>query len=93
MIDAALAEAATNGITDAKELNVIKAEAYPHFLHIMGILFLINVGIMLVVAKLKPKTTPYVPEITKQIDTTPWKYALLAGVIITVIVLSTYFIF
>lgn len=93
MIDAALAEAATNGITDAKELNVIKAEAYPHFLHIMGILFLINVGIMLLVAKLRPKTTPYVPEITKEIDTTPWKYALLAGVIITVIVLSTYFIF
>ncbi|NKI33053.1 solute:sodium symporter family transporter [Muricauda sp. DJ-13] len=92
-VDAALAEAAANGITDAKELSIIKAEAYPHFLHIMGILFVINVGIMLLVSKIKPKTTPYEPVITDEIDITPWKHALLAGIIITAIVLSTYFIF
>lgn len=93
LVDGALAEAAANGITDTKELAIIKAEAYPHFLHIMGILFVINVGIMLLVAKIKPKTTPYEPVITQEIDITPWKHALLAGIIITVIVLSTYFIF
>ena len=93
VVDGALAEAATNGITDTKELSIIKAEAYPHFLHIMGILFVINVGIMLLVSKIKPKTTPYEPVITNEIDITPWKHALLAGIIITAIVLSTYFIF
>lgn len=93
MVDAALAEAATNGITDAKELSIIKAEAYPHFLHIMGILFVINVAIMLLISKIKPKTTAYEPVITDEIDITPWKHALLAGIIITAIVLSTYFIF
>ncbi|MEP3208006.1 MAG: solute:sodium symporter family transporter [Maribacter sp.] len=92
-VDGALAQAAAEGVTDAKALSVIKAEAYPHFLHIMGILFLVNVGIMLLVGKLKPKETPYVEMVTDEIDTTPWKYALLAGGIITVLVLSTYLIF
>ncbi|MEO0571886.1 MAG: solute:sodium symporter family transporter [Bacteroidota bacterium] len=93
MVDAALAEAAVNGITDTKQLAIIKAKAYPHFLHIMGILFVINLGIMLFMARIRPKTTPYEPMITKEIDITPWKHALLAGIIITIIVLSTYFIF
>ncbi len=89
----ALETAAANGITDAKELSVIKAKAYPHFLHIMGILFVINVAFMLFMGKKYPKQTVYEPEVTKEIDTTPWKYALLAGGIITALVLSTYFIF
>lgn len=93
MVDSALAEAASNGITDPKALSVIKAEAYPHFLHIMGILFVVNVSIMLLVGKLKPKTTEYVEMVTDEIDTTPWKYAILAGAIITIMVLSTYLIF
>jgi len=89
----ALETAAANGITDPKELSVIKAKAYPHFLHIMGILFVINVAFMLFMGKKYPKQTVYEPEVTKEIDTTPWKYALLAGGIITALVLSTYFIF
>jgi len=93
MVDGALANAAANGITDPKALSVIKAEAYPHFLHIMGILFVVNVAIMLLIGKFKPKTTEYVEMVTEEIDTTPWKYALLAGTIITIMVLSTYLIF
>ena len=93
LVDNALAQAAAEGVTDSKALSVIKAEAYPHFLHIMGILFLVNVGIMLLVGKLKPKETPYIEMVTDEIDTTPWKYALLAGGIITILVLSTYLIF
>lgn len=93
MVDGALSDAAARGITNAKELSIIKARAYPHFLHIMGILFVVNVAIMLIVARIKPKTTPYEPEVTKDIDVTPWKHALLAGIVITAIVLSTYLIF
>lgn len=93
MVDSALAEAAANGITDLKALSIIKAEAYPHFLHIMGILFVINVAFMLLMGKLKPKTTVMEEVVTEEIDTTPWKYGLLAGAIITAMVLSTYFIF
>lgn len=91
--EAALTDAANAGITNAKELAIIKAEAYPHFLHIMGILFVINIGIMLVIGKLQPKTEIYEAEITEEIDITPWKYAKIVGLIITIMVLSTYFIF
>ncbi len=92
-VDAALAEAAANGITDVKELGIIKAKAYPHFLHIMGILFVINVGFMLLMGKLYPNKNVYTPKITEQIDITPWKYAKVVGIIITILVLSTYLIF
>jgi len=92
-VDSALVEAAINGITNTKELELIKAAAYPHFLHIMGILFVLNIVIMLVIGKLKPKTDIYIPTITEQIDVTPWKHAKTVGLIITIMVLSTYFIF
>lgn len=92
-VDAALTEAAANGITDAKALGIIKAKAYPHFLHIMGILFVINVGFMLLLGKLYPNKNEYKPKVTEQIDITPWKYAKVVGIAITILVLSTYLIF
>lgn len=91
--ESAVAQATANGITDPKELGIIKAEAYPHFLHIMGILFAVNVLIMLIVGALKPKTDEYVPKITQEIDTTPWKYTKPIGIAIVLLVLSTYLIF
>lgn len=93
MTDAAMSAAAANGITDAGELAVIKATAYPHFLDIMFILFVVNIGIMLLVGALKPKEEVYVPETTKAIDTTTWKHAYWVGIVITILVLSTYLIF
>ncbi len=92
-VDAAMAEAALKGITDIKALGIIKAKAYPHFLHIMGILFVINVGFMLLMGMLYPNTKIYTPKITEEINIEPWKYAKIVGVIITLLVLSTYFIF
>ena len=93
MVKSALAEAEANGITDVAKLAVIKAEAYPHFLHIMGILFIVNIIIMLIVGAIKPKTDEYVPKETDVIDTSPWKYATIAGILISLLVLSTYLIF
>jgi len=92
-VASAMQTAADNGITDPAQLAIAKAEAYPHFLHVMGILFVVNTIIMLVVGAIKPKTDVYVPKITEAIDTTPWKYAWLAGLLITILVLSTYLIF
>lgn len=92
-IDQAMYEAFSNGITDANQLAVIKAEAYPHFLYIMGILFIINVIIMLIIGILKPKTDTYIPATTEVIDTTPWKYTLLTVAFNTILVISTYLIF
>jgi len=91
--EAALAQAATNGITDTAQLAIIKAGAFPHFLHVMGILFVVNILIMLLFGLIKPKTDVYVPKQTEAIDTTPWKYAWIVGILIVLLVLSTYFIF
>ncbi|MDO6817820.1 solute:sodium symporter family transporter [Zobellia sp. 1_MG-2023] len=92
-VDSALAEAAQNGITDAKALSVIQAEAYPHFLHVMAILFVLNIIIMLVIGKLYPRKTDYKPMTTDAVSVEPWKYAFVVGAAITVLVLSTYLIF
>ena len=91
--EAALAEANSNGITDVTQLVLIKAEAFPHFLHVMGILFVLNILIMLIIGAIKPKTDEYTPKQTEAIDTTPWKYAVIVGVLIVLLVLSTYLIF
>lgn len=92
-IETALSEAAVNGITNAKELSIIKAKAYPHFLHVMGILFVLNVGFMLVMGKLYPNKKMYQPKVTDEIEIIPWKYAKVVGLVITILVLSTYLIF
>ncbi len=93
LVGNAVAEATAAGITDVKALSLIKAEAYPHFLHVMAILFVLNIGIMLIIGKLNPRPTDYVQQATDDVDITPWKNALIAGVLITLLVLSTYFIF
>jgi SSS family solute:Na+ symporter len=92
-IDQALTTAASSGITDAKALSIIKAKAYPHFLHVMGILFVLNIIVMLLIGKLYPNESAYEALSTEQIDTTPWKYAIISAIIITAMVLSTYLIF
>ena len=66
---------------------------YPHFLHVMGILFVVNILIMLIIGAVKPKQNIYIPQATKVIDVTPWKYAWPIGIFIVLLVLSTYLIF
>lgn len=92
-VDNAMAKAAADGITNAKELSIIQAEAYPHFLHVMAVLFVLNIVIMLVVGKLYPMAQDHVVRSNDKVDITPWKHAILAGIVITILVLSTYFIF
>jgi len=66
---------------------------YPHYLHIMAIIFLFNIGVMLLIGKLRPREVAYVQNYTEQVDITPWKPVRTYGIIITIIVISTYFIF
>lgn len=92
-VDKALETAKVSGITDEAALALVKAQAYPHFLDIMAILFLLNVAIMLIIGKLKPRKEPYVQEYTKQVDITPWKYINQAGIAICIIVIGVYIYF
>ena len=92
-IDSALAEATTSGITDAAALALIKVQAYPHFLDVMAILFVLNIIIMLIIGKLKPRETDFVQEYTQQVDIEPWKHVKAAGIGICIIVLAVYIYF
>ncbi|NNE30411.1 MAG: solute:sodium symporter family transporter [Saprospiraceae bacterium] len=93
MVASALAEAETNGVTDTAQLALVEAQAYPHFLHVMAILFVANILIMLLIGKFYPRATDYVQEYTKQVDITPWRYVKPVGLAVVVIVISTYIIF
>lgn len=64
-----------------------------HFLDVMAILFVLNVVIMLVIGKIRPRETDYVQEYTGQVDITPWKYVKQAGITICVIVIGVYVYF
>jgi len=91
--ESAVSEAIANGITNEAQLSIIKAEAYPHYLHVMGILFVVNIFIMLLLSKLKPNKEIYQPVINDLVDATPWKYAILCGILISLLVIGTYIIF
>lgn len=92
-VEKALEVAKASGITDETALRIVEAEAYPHFLHVMAILFLLNVGIMLLIGKLYPRKTAYVEEYTKQVEITPYKYVNQVGIAVVVIVVGIYIYF
>ena len=92
-VDTALGNAKANGITDAAELALVKAQAYPHFLDVMAILFVLNVVIMLIIGKIKPRATDFVQEYTQQVDIKPWKHVKSAGISICIIVIAIYVYF
>ena len=76
-----------------KDFVIIKGGEYPHYLHIMALLFLFNILLMLAIGKWYPRKEAYIQEYTKQVDITPWKPVKIYGMIIITIVISTYFIF
>jgi SSS family solute:Na+ symporter len=76
-----------NGVT------TITGNSYPHFLHIMAILFVLNIVIMLIISKIKPRVIPFQLTYTQQVDVTPWKYLYLAGTTVCIIVIGIYVYF
>ena len=91
--DNAREAAIAQGITGEAELNLIQAGAYPHFLHVMAILFVLNICIMLALGAWKPRSVPFAFKGTNEVDITPWKYVGVVGIAICAVVISTYFIF
>lgn len=89
----AISDAKAMGVNSLSELSIIEANAYPHYLHVMGILFVFNLIVMFVSSKLKPKKDEYIPKSTELIDVTPWKYTIICGVLIAILVIGSYIIF
>ncbi|CAG0907578.1 unnamed protein product [Cyprideis torosa] len=85
--------AAKVGVTDPVQLSILDKTAYPHFLHVMAILFAANVIIMLVIGKLAPRKEAYVLEYSEEVNIVPWKYVKGVGLAIVVAVILIYMYF
>ena len=92
-IESALEKAKNSGVTDEAALSLVEVQAYPHFLDVMAILFVLNIIIMLIIGKFKPRKEAYVQEYTEQVDITPWKYVKHFGIAISIIVIGVYVYF
>ena len=77
-----------SAITYLVTLYIIKPDL--HFLHLMGILFVLTIVIMFVVSKFYPRETDYVQEYTRQVDITNWKYLKPVGYAIVAMVVGLY---
>ncbi len=93
MKESAIAAAKAAGVTDPAALKLVEADAYPHYLHVMAILFLSNVIIMLIIGYFKPRATPFELEYTKQVDIVPYKHIKIVGIAIIAIVVTIYIYF
>jgi SSS family solute:Na+ symporter len=92
-VENALDAAAASGITDPAALALAEAEAYPHYLHVMAILFILNAVIMLVIGAIYPRKEAYVQEYTKQVDISPFRYVKHIGLAIVALVIFIYIYF
>ncbi|HRM74765.1 MAG TPA: hypothetical protein PLI13_08695, partial [Paracoccus sp. (in: a-proteobacteria)] len=69
------------------------ADGYPHYLHVMFILFVLNVCIMLLIGRMRPMQRSWTPSGEAPVDMTPWPIAKPLGIAVIVVVISTYMIF
>jgi SSS family solute:Na+ symporter len=61
-----------------------------HFLHFLGIVFVLTTAFMLLVSKWSPATKRYQEAYTHAVDITPWPHARLMGVGISVVTILFY---
>ncbi len=90
---AALEDANLSGIVDPAALKLLQAEAYPHYLHVMAILFLSNIAIMLIIGKIWPRKEAFELEYTKQVSIEPFKYVKQVGLGVVFVVVGIYIYF
>ncbi|KAA5823667.1 solute:sodium symporter family transporter [Algibacter amylolyticus] len=69
-------------------LYVIKPDI--HFLHLMGLLFVLTIALMFIISHFKPRETAFEEEYTKQVDITPWKYLKPVGYTVCTLVILLY---
>jgi SSS family solute:Na+ symporter len=72
---------------------VFGADHYPHFLHVMAILFILNIALMWLISKFAPTTTPFEIQYTKQVAIRPYKKAKLASLMVLFILTFIYIYF
>ena len=73
--------------------DIIGEDQYPHFLHVMALLFVVNVLIMLLIGRFFPRKEAYVQVFTEEVDISPWRRSNLVGILICILVISIYVYF
>ncbi|WP_299058871.1 solute:sodium symporter family transporter [uncultured Polaribacter sp.] len=76
-----------------RPISIENGTFFPHFLHLMGMIFVLALVIMFAVSAIKPRETDYVQEYTKQVDITNWKYLKPVGFIVCGLVVALYIYF
>jgi len=61
--------------------------------HFLGMVFISLVLLMMFIGNIVPRKTPWVQEVTDDIDLTPWKPATPLGILLILIVLGIYYAF
>ena len=64
-----------------------------NYLHIWTVLFLLTGVVMLVASKFYPRETDYIQVDSGQVELTPWKYAKVASITVTVLTFAVYLFF
>jgi SSS family solute:Na+ symporter len=64
-----------------------------HFLYVIGVLFPVNVLIMLYIGKISPRATNFIQKDIGAVDLTPWKYAKPAALISIALMCIMYLVF
>ena len=72
---------------------VVGPDEYPHFLHVMAILFILNVLIMLIIGKYRPRKEAFQLQYTNEVNISPWKHINKVSIAICLIVLAIYIYF
>jgi len=72
---------------------VFNEEVTLHFIHQYGVLFVVEVGIMLACGAIAPREKAWAFTRNEQVDMTPWKYARPLAITLFSCVLATYLLF
>ena len=73
--------------------HVFGEENYPHFLHVMAILFVLNVVIMLLIGVFKPRKEAFVLPYSEEVEITPYRYVKPVSLAIVLVVIASYVVF
>lgn len=64
-----------------------------HYLYVLSVLFPVDLALMLLIGKLKPRAADFILEDSKAVDLTPWKYVKPAALTCFILMLCVYALF
>lgn len=61
-----------------------------HFIHLMGILFILELSLMLILSQIWPRKTAYIPVWTGKEPLTPWRHAISMSIFLGALLITIY---